>query len=581
MIYADVIVGSRTNVQELTYAIPASIIPYIRVGSTVIVSLRRQNVTAVVVGLCQSVSKEVRPLLKDVLQIDKADLGYTVGQIETIKDLANYYGCSLAEVAYHALVWPQNISEKYNKTIPAKPTFIQALWPDRMKLYLELIQRYNNKQSFVFAFGSEQYLINFNNYCKKNNIKLIKLGNSKNEKIIQNKLLNNEIFICAGLQKSSFVSIKNNDFLIIDQPDSISYKSQRRPYMSAKRIGLIRAKNEGIRLIMGANLMSVNDYPNRLERSWRVIEKKLQPITLSIFDRNKTSGLILAGVLEEINIKHPTLFLAASKAWAPTLYCRNCNRTVACITCGRSISVISKQQLSCLYCGHKQKVPAICPNCRSDELKPIGEGSLQLYERLEAVFGADSIALVSSLTKNAPEHKMVVATEKIMSFPAVRFETVIIANMDRQLVGTNIDGSWQLLNLLLQLRMLTSKIIIQTHFPEHWVWAAMSSGNLSSYYRYELAERKQYKLPPFGQKMAALGVGSSVKSLQKMGQEISEKLINILPMLDMGEAVVNYGYGRNYRANVPIFSPKVLSSKQKHLIREQLPPSWYLDVEPI
>lgn len=575
MIYADVIVGSRTNVQELSYAIPASIIPYISVGSTVIVPLRKQQVTGVVTALRRNVPANVKGRLREVLSIEKNNTGFTQAQISTIEQLAQYYGCSLAEVAYHALAWPRKI---HKKNIPKKiirPTYIQALWPDRLHFYGQLITKYSTKNNLVFLFSAEEYLHIFTEYCEKNNIKLITLNTARAEKILREKLIKNELYIVAGLQKASFVPLDTNDFLIIDEPDAIGYKSQKRPFMTSKRIGLIRAETENIQLIMGSNLLTVGDYLQRQQKKWRVIEKKIPPLTVQIFDRTKTKGLLLPGVIEEIDTTKSALFLVASKAWAPAMLCTNCNQTVSCERCARSLAVISKELLTCLYCGHKQPVPAVCPSCKQLALKPIGEGSLQLFQKLESVFGAAKVALISSLTKDKPDKPIVVATEKIINFPEARFNTVVLANMDRQLMGTNIDGSWQLLHTLLQLRVLSQNIIIQTHLPDHWVWAAFSSGNLSEYYQSELAQRKRYMLPPFGQKIILVATGN-LPSLQEASAEITAKIMSQFPKLDVGELTINRAYNNTYQAELPVFSPIIISAKQKHLLRSILPLSWFI-----
>lgn len=578
MVYAEVIVGSRTNVQELTYAVPAPIIPYIRLGSTVMVELRRRKVRAVVVGLTSHVAKEIKSQLKEVLEVDKKGLGFNPQQVKTIEELAAYYGASLAEVAYHALIWPQQISAEKTAIKSVPPTFIQAQWPDRKTFYLDLLKKYPN-ESFVFGLGSVQYLEDFAADCRAQKHNYFDLRQAKDERQLRQQLSAGERFICLGLQKVGFVSLKPKDFLIIDQPDGIVYKQQRRPHMSVKRIALVRSMHEGIRLVMGANSLALSDYLHRINRTWRVIEKRLEPIELIIHDRRGSKDLLLPSLLGDIAGLEPILFLAASKAWAPAVVCRSCGQSLKCGNCHRTISAQSKMMLGCLYCGQNQPFPVACPNCHGTELVTIGEGSLQLFQKLQTMFGAPKVALVSSLTKEAPTKQLVVATEKIMNYPTPRFAVAVIANMDRPLAGTDADGSWQLLDLLLQLRVLAKKIVVQTYFPDHWVWSAAATGELRQYYQHELATRKRYRLPPFGQRLAVLASGRDVKELERQAEEISEKITTALPHVDVGEFRIFSNPGGSI-GRIYLHSNTILSTKQKQQLRATLPLSWSLDVEP-
>ena len=102
MLYAQVIVKQRTQVSELTYALSAQIVPYVRVGSLVLVPLRRSQVLGIVVGFSRSVAKEMRPNIREIIKMDKNTEVYSAAQIEVIHNLATHYAASLAEVAFHA-----------------------------------------------------------------------------------------------------------------------------------------------------------------------------------------------------------------------------------------------------------------------------------------------------------------------------------------------------------------------------------------------------------------------------------------------------------------------------------------------
>ncbi|MEX2361588.1 MAG: hypothetical protein WD544_00145, partial [Patescibacteria group bacterium] len=67
MVYADVVVGARGSTQLLTYATPAQIIPYIRVGSLVTVPVRKKKITAVVINIHRRVDRTLKEKIKEIV----------------------------------------------------------------------------------------------------------------------------------------------------------------------------------------------------------------------------------------------------------------------------------------------------------------------------------------------------------------------------------------------------------------------------------------------------------------------------------------------------------------------------------
>jgi|GEM_PF-1439464 len=584
MVYASVIVSSRTNVQELSYSVPAAIIPYIRPGITVKVPLRQKMVVGVVVHLSRKIAPELKNKIRDIISIEKTNLGFTTGQIKTIHDLADYAGASLAEVGYHALRWPARLPEAAARR-PSRPIFIRSPWAKRRQAYVDICSRDTNK-SIVIVFSSNQYLESFVSLAKP------KLGDRllvlDDRAAATNELKKGELHqakkVVVSLQAGVFLPLGSGDVLIIDSPDQVGLKQQRRPYLTAKRIALVRAQNESLRVIFGADLASVSDFLQKVNRHWQFLETTLPPISMTIHQRRGVRSPItpsaVTALAEKISEKAKILIVAASKYWSAVLYCPECQEIVVCPKCARPISLTSSEQLACTYCGATVAVPKVCPSCRRGQPIALGEGAAQLYTKLKSST-QQPIHLVSSATDQFPaEQGITVATEKIINFPDVSFDYALVANMDRLLAGTNPDGAWQLLQLLLFLRSSTKQIDIQTQFPDHWVWSAAATGQLNGYYRAELEQRRRYHLPPYGQELALIGSGSVIKSLTATSRQLTNQLNQDFPTLEIGEPVVYQQYRNHQQLRMLIFSPKPLTVQVKRFIRQLLLPSWYLDVEP-
>lgn len=584
MVYAQVIVAQRTNVQELTYAVPASIIPYIVVGVMVEVPLRRRLVEGVVISLSRRVSPELRGKVREIASASKEKLGFSAAQIKVIGELAEYYGAGLAEVAYHALSFPQPLPKAIiDPPAALKPTFIQAPFEARQKFYQQLIRKFQTTKRIVFLFATEESSEAFQKYTKS---EFTRISSAKrDQKNLAELLKEDQPFLAAGQQGLAFLPLRPGDILVIDQPDHIGGKLQRRPFLRLKRIGLIRAKNEGLKLILGADLLSVDDYPKVAERTWQLQAEPLSKRPLTVYNRARSPFLLLPQIEEEIETalknRERVLVLASSKGWAPVLYCPACQEVLLCPTCVRPIALTSPNELTCSYCTTKLPRPVNCPRCRSNELVAVGEGVVQIQAALKKRFPEQPFVIVSSLSEVRPAHQpLLVATEKILTYVQEKFELVVLASMDRLLSGTNPSGSWQLLDGLLQLRGRSSQIIVQTHFPEHWVWSAYAAGSLNTYYRAELASRHRYQLPPFGEEVAVVGDGQKISELFKKVEAISNSLTRVLKDVQIGSPEVERRAGQQVHMTLPIYLSRRLKTDEKTILRDSLPPAWHLDIEP-
>lgn len=574
MIYASVIVASRTNVQELTYAIPAAIIPYIRVGGTVMVSLRRQLVRGVVIKLVRNAPVTIKGRIKEIESIDRSGAGFSLPQVATIEDLAGYYGASPAEVAYHALAWPSQISGDV-KPAAKKPIFIQAPWPERLKFYRQLMAKYNGKRRLIFLLPTsaqaDALRAELGGETFGDDLKVAE------KRAIDQKLAANEPVTVIGVQKWIFFPLRPSDVLVIDSPKSIGAKSQRRPYMTSKRIGLMRARNEGIQLILGDDLLAVTDYQKKLDKSWRVISTRFEQLPLTIINRHRSPSLLaepFADKLTEVETERNLVFVAA-KGFANVLYCRACQDVCRCPNCGRPAQLKNEQKLVCRFCGWQADRPANCGKT-GGELIVLGEGIQLVRKEIEKLLPDTKIIEVSSDNTNQPG-KFTIATEKIVSFPQAHFDNLFVASADRMLSGIDPDGSWHLLSILLALRSRVKIIIIQTHFPDHWVWQAVGSGNLDEYYQTELAERKKYRLSPFGQELIVFGRGASETQLKTQAKEIFIEL-QLMKKVTASEPTFERLNPREYQAKITIYADNQLTPADKTQIRDLLPPSWAIDI---
>lgn len=576
MVYAQVIVASRTNVQELTYAVPASIIPYIKVGTTVEVPLRRRRVRGVVIGLRRQIPRQLQGKLRELLAIDRTGEGFSSAQIATIKSLADQTGASLGEIAYTALAYPSRVSSLPIQT--HQPTFIQASWSKRLAFYVKLATKYHAHKRVVIVAPTKRHVSLLANALVDRAVAIEPASAAKTQQI--SKVLSSDApLTLIGAQALSFFPLRPGDLLIIDSPDHVGQISQRRPYLTSKRIGIARAAHEGIRLFFGAQLPSVTDYPKKLRRQWRFAVDRTKNAPLTVINRHQVPQLLADTFQERLLAakNRRVIILVASKGFSPVVYCPTCQDVWRCPRCHRPLTLVTETQVDCRLCGWTTNQASDCPTC-GGPVRPLGEGSALIAQTIRSLLPNQEVVEISSDTSDLPSARLIVATEKILSFPDAAFDTVFFASVDRMLMAANPDGAWHLLEILLSLSARAKEVIVQTHFPNHWVWSAAAQNKLDDFYHHELTERQRYGLPPYSLELKLFGRSARRQSLEIEANRVGEMVGQLLPTAVVSEPVFTRPAATDYQASVTIYAKKSLSRTEHNKLRGLLPFSWYFTV---
>lgn len=581
MLYAQVIVKQRTQVQELTYALSAQIVPYVKVGSLVLVPLRRREVKGVVVGFSRSVAKEIKGSIREIIKLDKNTDVFSAAQIEVIHQLAKYYAAPLAEVAFHALDLPQFMSETSLKSA-TKPLILTGSWAHRCDAYRRILAKSNSRVMLIFAQTSyaESFYRSLNPENSPYTLYYIRgSGQAKSTKMSNGLIA--RVFI--GTLGDVFFPLQAGDTIIIDQPDHVGAKSQSRPFMSSRRIALIRGEVEGLRVILGDSVISPEDLLAVKDKKYRLTTAKSTGRELTIVDRRGQKDAIAPSVAEEIeqavSSGQRILVLVMARGWASALVCRECGHIFTCQNCNRTPGV-QGEKLRCGYCASEIDLPKTCPSCRSADLKPIGGGVSAITKQLSDKFIATKVQELSSDAPALdPKSVITVATEKIFSFPGAKFDQTFIINADRLLAGTHLDGAWRLLGYLIELQSSLSGIVVQTYFPDSIVWSSAASGNVRPFFEQEMINRQQLHLPPYGAIIAVRGNANTTAKLFSQAEKITNEALKILPVADISFPEVDDRSGGLYQGHFTIYLPKPPQPSLKTKLASLLPPSWHLDID--
>ena len=518
MVYADVIVGKRGSSQELTYAVPAPIIPYIRVGSLVVVPIRDKKIKAVVVKLHRRVDKSIKGKIRQILSIDKKIPIISSKRLDVARLLARKYLTNTSDVVFRLLGTLRNITSSEG-TKKGKLTYLQAVWIDRIKYYQKVIGKY---KEVLIIFPTKRHLEEFKKGLSKNfSPKVVVLSRGKS----LDKAQSLEKILFLGTIGSSFLPVNQDGLIIIDQPNHIGSRYANRPYLKSEDIALARLKYEGIDVLVAQSIVTPQQLMSVKNKEAAMVTIAPQKIEIVISSRIGSSTIFLPSIVSEItelikNKKSVCLFVA-SKGWASGYYCRSCQELIKCDNCRRTIGA-DGQRLSCNYCGYNKALPSNCPNCGKTDFIALGEGVERVTKEVREIFTGVKFQVVAGTAQYRNDFNLTISTEKILSFPGARFDQTVIVSADRALSGGAVDDGWRFLLILKELAAMGDKLTIQTYLPENIVWTTIAAPGLRKYFEQELSERKRFNLPPYSKQLIIIGASKNQETLKRQLDKIIE-----------------------------------------------------------
>jgi len=403
-----------------------------------------------------------------------------------------------------------------------------------------------------------------------------------------------------------FMSIPRCDFgaIIIDQESSSAYKNRKKPYTDARKSAEIISDKIKARLIFGDELVRTEtfyrqesgEFSPSFDRRARLISSAEQIIidAKKHFEEKKTTGRKfvstprLVRIMDEAAAGNEKIIIFANrKGYSPTTICSDCGRTILCGKCDAPVvmrKTDSKNAVQrCHKCLSELPAPDRCPYCQSWRLESYGIGTQTVTEEIRGFFpDAKIFEMDSDSVPNEKTGKKI--AEEFLALPAARLPDgqgqaggggiligteMIFSYINRpvdRVVAISVDGLFTLpefkmnekvFHLLLKLKSLAKKsFIIQTRFPELPIFDNVLRGNISGFYKEEIASRKIFQYPPFKLLIKITKEGKNENQLNKEMEVLQKILDEWKP------------------ASYPAFIPKVKNLYIKHILLKIDPASW-------
>ena len=343
----------------------------------------------------------------------------------------------------------------------------------------------------------------------------------------------NDIPIIVGARSSTLLPFKNLGLIIVDESHDASYKQHDpAPRYNARDACMMLASFHRAKVILGTATPSIESFHAHqtgrygyFHMSKRVFDLKppeivIHPITdqMKFILKGALSPDLISKITETLDNNQQCLIFRNRRGYAPVSKCKTCGHVHPCKNCDISMTFHKySKQLKCHYCGHKERLIAMCSSCGNNTMELRGEGTEKIVETLQDLFPLADVdrmdmETASGKTKLAAilqrfesgQTDILVGTQMITK--GLDFENVGlvgVVSVDSMLHFPDFRAEERTFQMLSQVagragrRSNKSLVFIQTYQPQHPVIQAVKNRDFSGFYERIVQERNQFYYPPF------------------------------------------------------------------------------------
>ncbi|MEO9276032.1 primosomal protein N' [Marinomonas sp. 5E14-1] len=335
--------------------------------------------------------------------------------------------------------------------------------------------------------------------------------------------------IIIGTRSAAFIPAPNLGLIVIDEEHDSSYKQHEGFRYHARDLAIKRAQSLDIPVLLASATPSYESLTNALQKkfSWIKLRQRAGNAHIPEMERVDLRGKsLIHGFSEQalasmrlcLERKEQVLIFLNRRGYAPTLMCHQCGWIAACDHCDVNLTVHKRaNKLHCHHCDTQKALLHTCPECQSEELFTVGEGTEQIETQLHTLFKDTPIlridrdstqrkSAMAKLTQKIHEHDqaILIGTQMLAKghhFPNVTL--VIIMDADAGLFSSDFRGMERTAQLITQVAGRAGRakkpghVLLQTYHPDHAAIECLCNLGYEHFAIDGLAERKSLSLPPF------------------------------------------------------------------------------------
>lgn len=339
-----------------------------------------------------------------------------------------------------------------------------------------------------------------------------------------------EARVVIGTRSAVFTRLPELGIVIVDEEHDQSYKQQEGFRYSARDMAVVQGQQFDCPVLLGSATPSFESLHNALKGSYQylkltqragnAVEPAIDLIDLRSVRLNAGFSPVTRRLIaEQLEQKNQVMVFLNRRGFAPVQSCHDCGWVAQCHRCDARMTVhAGRKRLMCHHCGYQQRIPVQCPDCKSENLITLGQGTEQVENVMNDLFPGVSIVRIdhdSTRQKGSMRekleavrqgrHQLLIGTQMLAKghdFPNVTL--VVIMDIDHGLYGSDFRSTERMAQLLLQVAGRAGRadkpgrVLIQTRHPDHPVLHSLIGQGYEAFARQSLQERREAGFPPAG-----------------------------------------------------------------------------------
>jgi len=345
--------------------------------------------------------------------------------------------------------------------------------------------------------------------------------------------------IIVGARSALFLPFHNLGLVIVDEEHESSYKQlSPAPRYHARDAAIVLAAWQEAKVLLGTATPSVETYYNVQSGKYGCVtlEQRYYDVTMpaiTVLDtirlrkKKQMTGMfsqpLLDAITEALERKEQIILFQNRRGFSPFVQCGECGHIPQCKQCSVSLTYHKHtNSLMCHYCGYSKPLRGTCAECGSSNVQTKGFGTEKIEEEVQQLFPTVRLArldLDTTRTKNAYQRiigdfeagnkDILIGTQMVTKgLDFSRVNLVGILNADNLLNFPDFRAHERSFQLLTQVsgragrKDKTGQVIIQTAQPKNQIIQFVQQHDFSSFFRQQLAERKEFAFPPYSRLIA-------------------------------------------------------------------------------
>jgi primosomal protein N' (replication factor Y) len=344
-----------------------------------------------------------------------------------------------------------------------------------------------------------------------------------------------EIDVLVGARSAVFAPLPDLKLIVVDEEHESAYKQNESPRYHARDVALVRARTAKAVTLLGSATPSLESMSNAEKGKYtllrlpdRVAGRSRGSVELVLLPHmeprdKRPVSLILSdalrdAILQTVSRREQAILFLNRRGHSTIVQCETCRKPLRCNQCDITLTWHSdRDRVICHYCGRNRPTPERCPECSGSLFVFKGVGTQRVARELAGLFPGlrvERLDTDSTRKRGTLEHALdrfrdgkadvLLGTQMVakgLDFPGVTLVGVI--NADLQLSLPDFRSAERTFQLLTQVAgrsgrgALPGRVIFQTNQAEHYALITAAAQDYESFYRTELAARRDPVYPPY------------------------------------------------------------------------------------